>query len=191
MTHFGVWSSPVVSMERFACMQAWHEIHWFVCCNEFTCNASLDLNRHILGLSPLPPGAKLVFFLWRGLLTLRWCLCFHDFCPFIRNTKAQIAPAAPIIECGCAGMFTVLPPHTSQLDCLFVIIYCWSNFMYWRKHKNKPAQPHSILDQYWLACWSLNPRTAWVLRRRGKERKKEYISDREEKCRFHGANSIG
>ena len=40
------------------------------------------------------------------------------------TSQAQIAPAVPIIECGCAGMFTVLPPHTSQLDCLFVIIYC-------------------------------------------------------------------
>ena len=40
------------------------------------------------------------------------------------HSEAQIAPAAPIIECGCADMFTVLPPHTSQLDCLFVIIYC-------------------------------------------------------------------
>ena len=44
--------------------------------------------------------------------------------PYLTLAEAQIAPAAPIIECGCAGMFNVLPPHTSQLDCLFVIIYC-------------------------------------------------------------------
>ena len=69
-----------------------------------------------------------------------------------RRSEAQIAPAAPIIECGCAGMFNVLPPHTSQLDCLFFIIYCWSNFMDWLKHIKQTCATtlNNGLECYWM-----------------------------------------